>query len=269
MSEARIIHGDCLEVLPTLQSGSVDAVVTSPPYDSMRQYRGVAAFVFIPLASELFRVVANGGVVVWVVGDGVKDGSESGTSCRQALGFMDVGFRLHDTMIYAKKNPVPRSIASHRRYEQAFEFMFVFSKGRPKTFNGLREPCKEAGKVRATGPTHRGSGHDPIRFNGAGRPIGETKPRGNIWYYSVKHVKAIGHPATFPVQLAIDHVKTWTLHGDIVLDPFAGSGTTGVACLREGRSFIGVEQEAGYVEIARKRLAEEEAKQPLFAGTKR
>jgi DNA modification methylase len=262
VADVRLVLGDALAVLPTLEAGGVDAVVTSPPYDNMRQYRGVPPLDFPATLRELRRVVAPGGVVVWVVGDGTENGSESGTSFRQALAFMAAGFRLHDTMIYAKKNPVPKTLEQHRRYEQAFEFMFVFSLGRPKTFHPRREPCKLAGRVR-TKRTHRRSGHDLITFNGEGRPIRETKLRGNIWYYSVKYVRAIGHPATFPLRLARDHILTWTEPGDTVLDPFSGSGTVAVACEQTGRNCIGVEISPEYHAIAQRRLAE--ARGPLFA----
>jgi DNA modification methylase len=263
MPDVKLILGDCLDVMRTLPDGSVDAVVTSPPYDDMRQYRSGSAFDFSGIANELYRVARGGGVVVWVVGDGVRDGSESGTSFRHALGFKDAGFRLHDTMIYGKKNPVPKS-SPHRRYEQAFEFMFVLSKGRPATFNALTEPSRQAGVVRATAPKHRWCGHDPITFHGAGKPIKADKLRPNIWYYSVKYATPIGHPATFPVRLAEDHVHTWTNPGDTVLDPFMGSGTTGVACVRTGRNFIGVEIDPTYHAIAERRIAAEREKMALL-----
>jgi DNA modification methylase len=264
VSAAWVVHeGDCLDVLRGMADASVDAVVTSPPYDDMRQYRSGAAFDFAGVAGELFRVVKAGGVVVRVVGDGTQDGSESGTSFRHALGFKDAGFRLHDTMIYAKKNPVPKS-SPHRRYEQAFEYMFVLSKGRPAKWNPLTEPCRQAGVIRTTAPKHRRCGHDPIAFHGAGQPIKESKLRSNIWHYSVKHVKPIGHPATFPFRLAADHVATWTEEGDTVLDPFCGSGTTGMAALAAGRNFIGVELDPTYAALARSRI--EAASSTLFGA---
>ena len=102
MVDIKFIHGDCLEIMPTLADKSVDLTVTSPPYDNLRTYNGNSQFDFEGIAKELFRVTKDGGVVVWVVGDANINGSETGTSFRQALYFKEIGFNLHDTMIYQK-----------------------------------------------------------------------------------------------------------------------------------------------------------------------
>lgn len=266
MGEARLILGDCLDAMRGMPDASVDLVLTSPPYDNIRPYAAGSTFDFGGVAAEIVRLLKPGGVCVWVVGDETKKGSESGTSFRQALHFKSLGLNLHDTMIYGKKNPVPKS-GPHRRYEQAFEFMFVLSKGKPKSFDGQTEPCKQVGVVRTTAPTHRRCGHDPVTFHGAGRPIKATKLRSNIWYYSVKHVKPIGHPATFPLRLAVDHVLSWTVPGDVVLDPFVGSGTTLEACVLTGRRGIGIDKSHEYLALAERRIASARAATPLFAGT--
>jgi DNA modification methylase len=251
---ARLYQGDCLEVMKGMEPDSIDLILTSPPYDNLRKYAAGSSFDFEATAAECKRLLKPGGVLVWVVGDQTKDGDESGTSFRQALHFKSIGLRLHDTMAYGKKNPVPKS-TPHRRYEQAFEFMFVLTKGKPKTFNALTEPSKQAGVVRVTAPKHRRCGHDPVAFHGAGRPIKAEKLRSNIWYYSVKYVTPIGHPATFPLQLAIDHILSWTDPGDTVLDPFVGSGTVLEACIKTGRHGIGIEKAAEYHPIIRRRIA--------------
>ena len=139
--KTNIIHtGSCAEIMRDFPADCIDLTVTSPPYDNLRTYGGaVNAFDFEPIAQELFRVTKPGGVVVWVVGDATVNGSETGTSFRQALRFMEIGFRLHDTMIYEKENYIP---LTHNRYEQCFEYMFVFSKGTPKTFHPKLIPCR-------------------------------------------------------------------------------------------------------------------------------
>lgn len=249
-----IICGDNVQVLRTFPDNCIDLTVTSPPYDNLRKYNGYS-WDFEAVAHELYRVTKPGGVVVWVVGDATIDGSETGTSFRQALYFRDVvGFKLHDTMIYAKENPVP---LNHNRYEQAFEFMFVFSKVRLKTFNGLRVPTKYAGGRRGGSFRHEGTDLQPIHAPGT---IKDDKLRTNIWFYSVgakrsaSDAEAHLHPAIFPEALARDHILSWSNPGDVVLDPFCGSGTTCKMARMYGRHYIGIDISEEYCELARRRL---------------
>ena len=145
-----LIHGDCLEVMKDIPDGSVDMVLTSPPYDNLRDYgkdfKGWGDHILKPCLGEIYRTLKDGGICVWIVADATIKGSETGTSFKQALYAMDCGFSLHDTMIWNKPNPIPRT---HKRYEQAFEYMFVFVKGKIKTFNPMMIPCKNAGKKRS------------------------------------------------------------------------------------------------------------------------
>ncbi len=240
--------GDCTAILHQhVASESIDMVLTSPPYDNLRAYKGYS-FNFEAVADELLRVVKPGGVVVWIVADAVQNGSETGTSFKQALFFKEIGFNLHDTMIYHKVNYVP---LTHRRYEQAWEYMFCLSKGAPKTFNPVKVPCKTAG-----GRSGRFlQTPDATTFSAAhsSKPTGDEKIAPNIFGYTVGGEKT-GHPAVYPLALAADQISSWTNPGDVVLDPFFGSGTTGVACQQLGRNFLGLEISPEYCEIARKRL---------------
>lgn len=195
-------------------------------------------------------------MIVWVVADATVGGSETGTSFRQALYFKECGFLLHDTMIYASKKPP----MNHNRYEPEFEYMFVLSKGRPKTFNPLLEETKHGGKTMGK-RTFRKGGKELQDFTGATQ-VKATKLRGNIWQYatgacaSSKDKIAFQHPAIFPEQLAADHIATWSNPGDVVLDCFCGSGTTGKMALLAGRRFIGIDVSEEYIEqIARTRIA--------------
>ena len=249
----RILAGDCLEVLKTMNNHSIDLTVTSPPYDNLRKYASLAFDQFQVVAKELYRVSKPGAVVVWVVADATINGSETGTSFRQALYFKDIGFRLHDTMVYmAEKPPL-----THNRYEQKFEYMFVLSKGKPKTFNGLKVPSKYAGKTKGMTFRHDRETLEPAHKKG---PVQAYKLRGNVWQYNVgkhhstKWDEAFKHPAIFPEKLAEDHILSWSNPGDTVLDPFLGSGTTGYVALKLGRKFIGIERELEYVKIAEARL---------------
>jgi len=251
-----LMHGDCLDVMrDMLSEGSVDLTVTSPPYDNLRTYNGTlndwTPEKWQAIIRELFRVTKQGGVVVWIVGDATINGSETGTSFRQALYAMECGFRLHDTMIYAKPNFSAVGALSVR-YAQVFEFMFVLSKGAPNTFNPIKDrPNKCAGE----------SGRGTIRqADGSTRPMSKTitikeyGQRFNIWEIAPQVQK--GHPAPFPEALARDHILSWSNPGDVVLDPFLGSGTTGKMAILEGRRFIGIEREPNYFDIAHRRIAQ-------------
>lgn len=256
MSTIDLRLGDCLEVMRDLPDGSVDLVVTSPPYDNLRKY---GTFDFEQTAQQLVRVIKKGGVIVWVVADQTVNGSETGTSFKQALHFKALGLNLHDTMIFGKMNHLP---LNHNRYEPAFEYMFVLSKGKPKTVSLLTEPCKHGGVRKFTGKG-RHNLHDLTPHHGVGKPYKLTKIRENIWFYPVGGSYGHGHPAPFPLDLATDHVLSWSNPGDVVLDCFLGSGTTGVACINTGRNFIGIERDAGYFQIATERIhkAQEAGKQ--------
>jgi DNA modification methylase len=257
--------GDCVERTLGIPDASIDLVLTSPPYDNLRRYSSGSAFDFEALAGQLKRVLKPGGVLVWVVGDETIDGGESGTSFRQSLHFQAIGLRRHDTMIYGKSNPLP---LNHPRYEQAFEFMFIHSKGRPKTVNLLQESCLREGEQGGCSHRrrHKHDGEEPARMHGGRKPVGGTKPRPNIWYYPVGTERIDGHPAVFPLQLAIDHILSWTNPGDIVLDPFVGSGTVGEACIETDRNGIGIDIDPGYIAIAERRIVAATARTPLFVG---
>ena len=240
-----------------LDTESIDLTVTSPPYDNLRTYNGYS-FDFEGVANQLYRVTKTGGVVVWVVGDSTINGSESGTSFRQALYFKEIGFNLHDTMIYQKQNYVP---LTHNRYEQAFEYMFVFSKGKPKTFNPLLVSTKRSGEKKNPYKTCESQTQDSsMRHREKAYIINKTKIKSNIFIYGVgknmssKDPLAFKHPAIFPESLARDHILSWSNPGDIVLDPFSGSGTTPVVAYQNQRQYIGIDISQEYCDIANQRL---------------
>ena len=250
-----LMQGDCLELMKLIPDGSVDLTVTSPPYDNLRTYAGTLEWnfdIFKQVANELYRVTKDGGVVVWVVGDSTVQGSETGSSFKQALYFKEVGFKLHDTMIY-NRNAMPNGT---NRYSQDFEYMFILSKGSVSSFNPITVPCTYAGV--GTSPTSRDK-HGNLISKGR-RTIKETKKKSNIWFYtaginkSTKDTLAHKHPAIFPEQLAEDHVISWSNEGDLVFDPFMGSGTTGKMSLLNNRRFLGIEKVEEYFNIAKERI---------------
>jgi DNA modification methylase len=244
----RIYNEDCLEGMKRIPDNTIDLTVTSPPYDNLRTYNGFA-WDFEGVAKELFRVTKHGGVVVWVVGDQTIKGSETATSFRQALFFKDCGFNLHDTMIWKKTNPVP---LTHNRFEQSFEYMFVFSKGSPKTFNPIKIPCATKGQIRNRKNSNKEEG-SAVRNRNEVTVTKSEKIKGNVWEMPVSNTK-FNHPAIFPEQLAQDHILSWSNEGDVVLDPFMGSGTTGKMALLNNRNFIGIELDESYFSIAKQRI---------------
>ena len=257
-----IILGDCIKVMRDFKDDFVDLTITSPPYDNLRSYNGFV-FDFEGIADELFRVTKQGGVLVWVVGDAIIDGSESGTSFRQALYFKEIGFRLHDTMIYQKNSP---AAPDSNRYFQIFEYIFVFSKGRPKTFNPIED---RKNKWPGSWGTRTMRGKDGILIP-KGKFV-QTKQYGvrfNIWRYNTgkgfttKDIIAFDHPAIFPEKLASDHILSWSNPGDMVFDPMCGSGTTLKMAKETNRNWIGIDVSEEYVKLSRKRL--EATQSPLF-----
>tara|TARA_Y100000310_G_scaffold341165_2_gene439431 strand:+ start:1077 stop:1856 length:780 start_codon:yes stop_codon:yes gene_type:complete len=247
----RLICGDCLEELKKLPANIIDLTVTSPPYDNLRVYGG-HSWGFHGVAQELFRVTKDGGVVVWVVGDATIKGSETGTSFKQALYFKECGFNLHDTMIYDKGYaPYPSKV----RYNQSFEYMFIFTKGKLKSINQLRESrtTKCDSKLSSFRQKDGTTIKKLCKFN-------ETRVMRNIWHIDNGYMRgtkdkiAFKHPATFPDLLAERHILSWSNEKQMVLDPFMGSGTTGVACKELGRNFIGIEINKEYFDIAEKRI---------------
>jgi len=250
----KIYNTDCIEGMKLLDSDSIDLTVTSPPYDNLRTYNKFT-WDFEGVAKELYRVTKQGGVVVWVVGDATIKGSETGTSFRQALYFMQCGFNLHDTMIYLKSNPVP---LTHKRYEQQFEYMFVFSKGKPKTFNPLMQPCKTAGTKYNIKRNRVYDGNAQRHFRSEEIITASEKYKYNVWEYPIgtNKNKPNIHPAIFPEQLANDHIISWSNENDIVLDPFMGSGTTAKMAIKNNRNFIGFELSKEYCDIANERIGE-------------
>lgn len=267
MNEPVLLLGDCVERMAGMEDGCVDLTVTSPPYDNLRTYNDSlndwTPEKWQAVIRGLYRVTKPGGVVVWVVGDATVNGSETGTSFRQALYAMDCGFRLHDTMVWAKTAFLP---LTHPRYEQQFEYMFILSKGKPATFNGIQDRPN----IYAGTPVHgtwRDTDGSTKPMNGKGKTIRDFGLRGNVWNLApaLSSSERMGHPAPFPEALARDHILSWSNEGDTVFDPFTGSGTTGKMALQLGRKFIGIEREPKYYEIAQRRIAEAANAGPLFA----
>ncbi len=250
----KIYNENCIDTMQRMPDNFLDLTVTSPPYDNLRNYNGYK-FDFESIAKELYRTTKEGGVVVWIVADSTIKGSETGTSFRQALYFMECGFNLHDTMIYLKNNYMP---LNDKRYEQAFEYMFIFSKGKPNIFN----PIKILKKNTRTSKTWNRNADGTHIINISKSKKQNKKVISNVWkynignYHSTSDKIAFQHPAIFPEKLANDHIISWSNPDDLVYDCFTGSGTTWKMCLRNDRNFIGSEISEEYMKIATQRIEE-------------
>ena len=257
--------GNSVEILKNIPDNSIDLTVTSPPYDCLRTYKGKISdditygdysFPFEDIASELYRITKKGGVVVWVVNDQVKNGGETGTSFRMALYFQKIGFLIYDTMIYHKNGP---PFPETSRYSQVFEYMFVFSKGKPKTVNIIKDrENRWAGTNNFGKPSNRTK--DGVLKKSETYKVSEFGSRYNVWYilngkgYTTKDDFAFQHPALFPESLAEDHILSWSNEGDIILDPMCGAGTTQKMALLNNRNFIGIDLNEEYISLSNQRI---------------
>lgn len=247
---------NCLDLMAQMPDEFIDLTVTSPPYDNLRTYNGYK-FDFEPIAKELYRVTKKGGVVVWVVGDATIKGSETGTSFRQALYFKECGFNLHDTMIYEKAGC---SYPSRNRYNQIFEYMFILSRDKPATNNLIKDRQNKWAGQYTFGNSSNRQRNGKMKSSGK-RIIKDIGTRDNIWRFvngfgwGQSDNTAFAHPAIFPEQLAHDHIYSWSNEGDLVFDPFMGSGTTAKMAYLLKRKWIGCDISQEYVDIANERLS--------------
>lgn len=265
----QILCGNHLDILPKYPDNYFDMFLTSPPYDNLRDYEGYN-FQFEPLAHELYRTLKPGGVGVWIVNDMTIDGNETLTSFKQALYFKEnVGFKLNDTMIYAKNGcrfPVGHN---HTKYGNAFEYMFILAKGKPLTFHLIKDR-KNTQKGKILTGTERQRDGSLTYMRGKGKQHAEKGARSNVWIYttgfmlSSTDIESFQHPATFPEKLAEDHILSWSNPGDVVLDPMCGSGTTCKMAIKHGRQYVGIDIAEKYCELARKRIDRFTAQKDIF-----
>jgi len=239
----KIYNESCIETMSRMPDGFIDLTVTSPPYDNLRTYeddidKTWGEHIWKPIIKELYRVTKDGGVVVWVVGDATINGLKTGTSYKQCNYLMSIGFSLIDNIIY-KKNSVAFPSKGHR-YTNIYENGFVISKGHPCNVNIIKDK------------KNKWAGHSS--YDGKVKEVAKYAPRENIWEYVTSLNDKTEHPAVFPEKLAADHIYSWSNEGDIVYDPFMGSGTTAKMAHIHKRKWIGSEISSKYVELAYKRI---------------
>jgi site-specific DNA-methyltransferase (adenine-specific) len=248
----KIYNENCLDTMARMEDNFIDLTVTSPPYDNLRKYNGYI-FEFESIAKELYRVTKDGGVVVWIVADATIKGSETGTSFRQALFFKELGFNLHDTMIW-NKGTFTAVGSLKTRYAPVFEYMFILTKGKIKAFNPIKDRLNKWAGTKAHGTIRQKNGDTKRITTHNKKVIPKLGQRFNVWDVPNVGKKGSKHPATFPEQLASDHIISWSNENDLVYDPFMGSGTTAKMCLLNNRNYIGSEISEEYCDIALKRI---------------
>lgn len=259
IKNGRFYLGDCLEVMKEIPDGVIDLTVTSPPYDDLRTYNGYS-FDFENIAKELYRICSEGGVVVWNVNDGTdKNGSKTGTSFKQALYFKEIGFNLHDTMIWDKTYAFS---GAKNRYAGCFEFVFILSKGKPKTFNPIKDRANRSSGRSLAGSSNRQKDGSTKKIANQEKAIREFGARYNVWqmFPENSNLERTGHPAQFPIAFARDHIESWSNEGDLVFDPFGGSGTTACAAIEKNRKWVICELSEEYANLAVIRILKREEK---------
>ena len=256
----KLFCGECVEIMPYLPP--VDLTITSPPYDNIRDYNGYV-FSFKKIAQGLYKITKPGGVVVWIVKDASIDGSETGTSFKQALYFKEIGFSLR-TMLYVKNNGL--RTGNPRFYQNRFEYVFILTKGEHTTFNPIKDvKNRYAGQINNS--SSRQKDGSLKKFKAITFKIGQ---RDNVWRYntgfmnSTKDKIAFKHLAIFPEALAHDHILTWSNEGDVIFDPMCGSGTVPKMCEKLNRKWLSCEISEEYCEIAAKRIENERKQLKLF-----
>ena len=260
----QIINADCMDILKQLPDKCIDLVVTSPPYDNLRTYNGTLEWnfeIFQNIAKELARVLKDGGVIVWIVADATINGSETGTSFRQALYFKELGLNIHDTMIWSKET---FSFPNDKRYRDTFEYMFIFSKNKAKTANLICDRQNKYAGTKVHGTSRDKNGITFRKSNDNKSLINDFGARYNVWEIATEKNNKTGHPAVFPYQLAQDHIKTWSNENDLILDCFSGSGTTAIACHNLKRRFICIEKDYDYWKASVERLKDAQSQLKLF-----
>jgi DNA modification methylase len=249
----KIHNENCLDTMFKMPDNFIDLTVTSPPYDNLRTYNGYS-FDFESIAKELYRTTKKGGVVVWVVGDATIKGSKTGTSFKQALFFKECGFNFHDTIIWQKPNYAPM-YPSVKRYDNNYEFVFIFSKGQPKYWNPIKDKVKaESSKKRSKYKTSFINKDGSRKNKESTNNNSDFSKRNNIWIIPNGQIRGLKHPAVFPEQLANDHILSWTNENDLIYDPFAGSGTTTKMSILNKRNWIASEISSEYCEIIKERI---------------
>lgn len=250
---------DCVDGMKKIPNNSVDLIVTSPPYDQVRNYKGNLSFDLHATGKEIFRILKEGGIAVVVIQDQTKDFGKSLTSFKTAIDWCDnIGFKLFETLIYRKHGS--EGAWWKQRFRVDHEYMHVFLKGKkPQYFDKepVKIPSKHGGKVMTGSGSRRTDGTTGPLVT---RPINLMKCPGTIWNYLMagdKNPLKRQHPAVFPDKIPEDFIRVFCPKGGIVLDPFAGCGSTLIMAKKHNRRYIGFDIVQEYCELTKRRLKDE------------
>jgi site-specific DNA-methyltransferase (adenine-specific)/site-specific DNA-methyltransferase (cytosine-N4-specific) len=270
----RIFQGDCREILPTLPPESVDLVITSPPYADNRRktYGGVPVnkYVewFLPISKELLRILKPQGSFVLNIKERVVGGERHTYVLELIIAMRRQGWLWTEEYIWHKKNCYPGKWPN--RFRDAWERCLHFTK--QKNFKMFQDAVRVAmgtwaeKRLRKLSETDRRRDESKV-MSGFGKRISNWL--GKEWVYPsnvlymATECSNRNHSATFPVSLPEWFIKLFTVEGDLVLDPFIGSGTTAVACLNLARHYIGIELPETYYKLALENIQERQLSLPL------
>lgn len=257
-----VYAGDVRCMLGMLDDNSVDLVVTSPPYAERRKkaYGGIAVekYVewFLPISAELRRVLNPTGSFVLNIKEGTHDGERQTYVYELALALCKQGWLFVDEMIWHKTNPFPTG--NKKRLKDGFERCYHFAK--TKKFKFFPDAVRTKSTSKWAGDNERRKNKGAHRTtNGSGmnmsrRVVGDLVRPSNVVTMPSSSIN-IGHPAVFPVGLPEFFIRLMTEEGDVVLDPFMGSGTTALVARGLGRRYVGVELSEEYLWDSAKRVA--------------
>lgn len=263
----QIFLGDCQRILQQLPNHSVDLIFTSPPYADQRQasYGGVKPdqYVqwFLPKVQEFWRVLKPTGTFVLNIKERVVDGERHTYVLELILKMREQGWLWTEEFIWHKKNSYPGKWPN--RFRDNWERLIQFNK--QKQFHMYQEsvmvPVGEWAKDRLANLSETDKIRDESRVgSGFGKNVSNWLGRQMVYPTNVLHMATEcgnrGHSAAFPVDLPAWFIKLFTQPGDVVLDPFLGSGTTALAAAQLGRSYIGIELSQEYVTIAQERVSQ-------------
>lgn len=272
----KILQGDCLEVLKDLPENSIDLIFTSPPYADQRKktYGGIKPdeYVdwFMPRAEQFLRVIKPTGTFVLNIKERVVDGERHTYVLQLILRMREQGWFWTEEFIWHKKNSYPGKWPN--RFRDNWERLLQFNK--TKSFSMYQEavmvPVGDWAKERLVNLSETDRTRDESRVgSGFGKNVSNWLKREMVYPTNVIHMATEcynrNHSAVFPVDLPKWFIKLFTQPGDVVLDPFIGSGTTAVAAIELGRSYVGIDINPEYVELAKNRVAGTQIQLPRVA----
>lgn len=265
MNKAQIFVGDNRKRLRELPDGVVQCVVTSPPYWGLRDYGqddqiGLEStpteFVeqLCLVFDEVWRVLADDGTLWLNLGDSYYNKSLAGIPWRVAFALQERGWYLRQDIIWAKPNPMPESVTD--RCTKSHEYIFLLTKKAKYFFD--HEAIKEEGVIPAGTKAAKGSEERQNQFGVNARPAeykiyDGMRNKRDVWTVPTKPYPE-AHFATYPPELIIPCILAGSKPGDLILDPFSGSGTTGAVALQLGRNYVGYELNPEYAALSEKRI---------------